>query len=544
MGSPRSRLVGLCGLIVAASVVSARGETPSIPKRSAADDVRALTERIDQRIAAKWAEAKVTPAPRANDAEFLRRVSLDLVGKVATVAEVRAFLDDPAPDKRERLVERLLESPAYVKHFTRVWRGLLLPEADNDFNVRFLAYDFDAWLRRQVAENVGLDALARGIVAAPLGEKDQRQVNLFQLQGEPSPLAFYIAKEGKPENLAASTARMFLGVRIECAQCHDHPFAKWTRDQFWGYAAFFGGIQKTGDQDGFGPIREVSDRRELAIPGTDRIAQAGFLDGGEPQWGFRVGSRVTLADWMTSADNPYFARAGVNRLWAHFFGAGLVEPVDDLGDDKSGSHPELFDDLAREFAGHRFDVKFLIRALTASRAYQLSSDAPDSTPAGDSSLLTHMAIKGLTPHQLYDSLTRATGQVEPFQGENRFAELNSPRAEFLQKFARHEERPTETQTSILQALALMNGQFVARGTDPGNGPLLAAVADAPFLDPAARVETVYLAALGRKPRADESTRMVAYVLRGPTAVTSGDPKAALADVLWALLNSSEFLFNH
>ena len=551
MGSQRSRLVVLCVLAVAES--AARGEAPSAPagsapqtpKRAGAStgDVRALTELIDREVAAKWAAAGVKPAPQADDAEFLRRVSLDLIGKVPTVAEVHAFLDDPAPDKRETLVDRLLDGPAYVTHFTRVWRALLLPEADSDFNVRFLAFDFDAWLKGQVAANAGYDVLARGIVSAPLVENGRQGVNVYNRQGEPTPLAFYMAKEGKPENLAASTARLFLGVRIECAQCHDHPFARWKRDQFWGYAAFFGGVQKTGDDDGFGPIREVPDRRELAIPGTDRVAQAGFLDGGEPQWRFRVGSRVTLADWMTSADNPYFARAGVNRLWAHFFGAGLVEPVDDLGEDKTASHPELFDELARRFAAGGFDVKFLIRALTASRAYRLSSDAPaESSTPGESGLITHMAVKALTPHQLFDSLARASGQVERPGGRNPFEdELNSPRAGFLQKFARHDERPAETQTSILQSLALMNGSFVTRATDPRNGPLLGAVAEAPFLDTASRVETIYLAALGRKPRPEELSKMAAYVDRGGT---STDPKAALADVLWALLNSAEFLFNH
>ena len=544
MGSQRFWLVGMVSLIVALNANAVRGEAPtstvSARKKTTDDDLRALTELIDRRIAAKWAEANVKPVAPADDAEFLRRASLDLIGRIPSVSEVRAFLDDPAPDKRAKLIEHLLESSSYINHFTRVWRALLLPEADADFNIRFLAMDFDAWLHKQVADNAGYDALARNLITVPLTENGQRQVNPYNRGGEPTPLAFYLAKEGKPENLAANTARLFLGVRIECAQCHDHPFAKWTREQFWGYAAFFGGIQKTGDNDGIGPIREVSDRRELAIPGTDRVAQAAFLDGSEPQWRFRVGSRVTLAEWMTAAENPYFARAGVNRLWSHFFGAGLVEPVDDLGDDKAATHPELFEELAQAFASHRFDVKFLIRAITASRAYQLTSDAPESTPT-QSGLLTHMNVM-LTPHQIYDSLVRATGQVERSRSNNAFNdELNSPRATFLQKFARHDERPTETQASILQSLALMNGPFIGTGTDPKQGPLLGALVDAPFFDTSARVEAVYLAALGRKPRPEELSRMVDYVnQKGPDTRAP----AALADIFWALLNSAEFMFNH
>jgi hypothetical protein len=544
MSPQRFWLVGLCGLLVAAS--PALGGAPSAatePLKVRAKDARAVTEIIDRLIAEKWAEAKVKPAPVASDAEFLRRVYLDVVGKVPAVAEVRAFLDDPDPEKRAKVVNRLLESTAYTNHFTRVWRSLLLPEADSDFMIRFLTFDFDAWLRRRIAENAGYDALARGIVAAPLDQNGQRQANPFNSQGDPTPIAFFLAKEGKPENLAASTARLFLGVRIECAQCHDHPFARWKREQFWGYAAFFGGIQKKGEPDNFGQIREIPDRRELAIPGTERVVQASFLDGSEPQWRFKVGSRVTLAEWMTSAENPYFARAGVNRIWAHFFGTGLVDPVDDLGEDKAASHPELFDELARQFAAHDYDIKFLIRALTASQAYQLSSDTTEATASpSDTKLLTHMAIKGLSADQLYESLVQATGLVERSQGRNAFEEaINSPRAVFLQKFGRHDEKPTETQTSILQSLAMMNGEFMARATDPNRGPLLGAIADAPFLDTPARVETMYLAALGRKPRPEESARMVAYVESGGT---THDSKTALGDVFWSLLNCAEFLFNH
>jgi hypothetical protein len=544
MSPQRFWLVGLFGLLIAASPV--QGGAPSSPGEPAqvrAKDARAVTEIIDRLIAEKWAEAKVKPAPIGDDAEFLRRVYLDIAGKVPTVAEVRAFLDDPDPEKRSKVIDRLLESPAYTNHFTRVWRSLLLPEADADFMIRFLAFDFEAWLRKQIAENAGYDTLARGIVAASLEQNGQRQVNPFNNQGDPTPLAFFLAKEGKPENLAASTARLFLGVRIECAQCHDHPFARWKREQFWGYAAFFGGIQKKGDPDDFGQIREIPDRRELAIPGTERVVQASFLDGSEPQWRFKVGSRVTLAEWMTSVENPYFARAGVNRIWAHFFGTGLVDPVDDLGEDKAASHPELFDELARQFAAHGYDIKFLIRAIASSRAYQLTSESPEPTPTPtDAKLLTHMAIKGLTADQLYESLAQVTGLVERSQGGNPFQEaINSPRAVFLQKFGRHDEKATEMQTSILQSLALMNGEFVARATDVKRGPLLGAVADAPFLDTEARVETLYLAALGRKPRPEESARMVAYVAKGGT---THDPRAALGDVFWSLLNSAEFMFNH
>src|SRR5262249_47807301 len=185
------------------------------------------------------------------------------------------------------------------------------------------------------------------------------------------------------EELAAGTVRVFLGVRIECAQCHDHPFAQWKRDQFWGQAAFFAGVRRpandTGDFFIGTPLTELADRREITIPGTERVAQPVFLDGKEPQWKYRASARATLADWMTGKDNPFFARTAVNRLWAQLFGVGIVEPVDDFTEENKPSHPELLDELAHQLAEHGFDFKFLLRAITLSKTYQQSSIYPGAS---------------------------------------------------------------------------------------------------------------------------------------------------------------------
>lgn len=565
----RSRRRGFwaVGILVLSTVVPARAERGAGPVSNDAQAVRTLAETIDRLIAEKWTEAGVQPGSRSEDAEFLRRVSLDLVGRIPSVAETRDFLEDQRPDKRTRLVESLLDGPAYVNHWTSFWRDLLLPEADAGNQLQILVPDFEAWLRQKVVENAGYDTLAREVVSLSLdGPQGRRGVNPFDRRNEkPTPLAYYMAKDAKPENLAAGTARTFLGIRIECAQCHDHPFARWTRDEFWSFAAFFGGIERQGAANNqFGPVREIPDRRELSIPGTERVVQATFLDGGEPQWKFQVGSRVTLADWMTAEENPYFARAGVNRLWAHLFGTGLVDPVDDLSDANPPSHPELLDLLAREFAKHGFDAKFLLRALTASRAYQLTSDATGSSQ-NDPRLFARMAVKGLTAEQLYDSLIQATGRTPESSGRNPFQAVGPYRTDFLQKFSRRDEKATETQTSILQALLMMNGRLIGESTSLGQGATLGAVADAPFLDTPARIETLFLASLNRKPRPEEVERLVAYIERrkaepaapsmdrfqagvsrllGRTSVPSNSETRALADVFWALLNSSEFLLNH
>jgi len=250
---------------------------------------------------------------------------------------------------------------------------------------------------------------------------------------------------------------------------------------------------------------------------------------------------------MTAPENPYFARAAANRIWAQLFGIGLVDPVDDMGADNPPSHPELLDALAMAFAEHGFDRKFLLRAITRSRPYQLSSRsaAPEAGPDGstdDPRLFARMRERGLTAEQLYDSLAQAIGATtEEVRPDRMAAATGSPRGDFLEKFGNQDERPTESQTTILQALALMNGRLVAGATQVEGGATLSAVAEAPFLDTAGRVETLFLSTLSRRPRPEESSRMAAYVESGgPT----GDRRKAISDVFWALLNSPEFLLNH
>ncbi|HEX5271333.1 MAG TPA: DUF1549 and DUF1553 domain-containing protein [Gemmataceae bacterium] len=511
------------------------------PAKDNVRDARALAERIDRHLAERWQRDGVTPAPLADDAEFVRRAYLDLTGKIPSVSEVRKFLKDQSSDKRERLIEELLKSPGYVTHMTHVWRALLLPEADNNYELLYLRPGFELWLREKFQENVGYDKIVRQLITLPFGTgRDAMQA--YQEMQNPSnatPIAFYMAREGKPENLAASAARLFLGARLECAQCHDHPFARWKREQFWGLAAFFAGLQRPRGQGFYGPISEVLDRREMAIPGTERVVQANFLDGSEPRWKYKTGPRVTLADWMTSAENPYFAKAAANRMWAHFFGLGIVEPVDDFNDENKPSHPEILDELAREFAAHDFDFKFLVRAVTLTKAYQLTSAATEPSQE-DPRQFARVLVKGLTPEQLYDSIVQATGYRDPTPANQRLYDFQSPRAVFVSKFAAQEKR-TEYHTSIPQALALMNSQLMADVTSLSRSETLSAVTEAPFLDTGAKVEALFLASLSREPRPEELGRLVKYVNDGGAAKNK---KKALADVFWALLNSPEFILNH
>jgi hypothetical protein len=528
----------LFGAILPAAppTLAQREDPPKAAAKAAAEkdvrDAQAVAAKIDALIAARWKEKNAVPAAPADDAEFVRRAYLDLTGRIPDILEARDFLDNPAKDKRAQLVSRLLDSERYPVHFANVWRALLLPDGDNQNLVGFRP-GIEAWLRNELKNNTPYDKMVREIVT---GGSGGRAGNLA---------GFYQANNFLPENLAASTARLFLGVKIECAQCHNHPFARWTRTQFWEQAAFFAGTQPRGIRPRPGLELPVAKLREIKIPGTDKTVKARFLDGTAPRWADGVDPRETLADWMTRADNPYFARAAANRMWEYFLGTGLVDPVDEGGPDNPPSHPEVLDELAKQFAAHKFDLKFLARTIMATRAYQLTSRASHPSQA-DARLFARMKVRGLSPEQLYDSLALATGNaddeqpgVNPGRGFGRPGPLG-PRAEFLRRFPNQDKR-TEQQTSILQALYLMNGKLVADATSLEHNKNLAIIAEARSVRTPRRVEQLYLITLSRKPRPAELARLVRYVDRGGP---SGDTGKALCDVFWALLNSSEFCVNH
>ncbi|HWG46114.1 MAG TPA: DUF1549 and DUF1553 domain-containing protein [Gemmataceae bacterium] len=528
--------VGLVCLALATSV--ARAAPP--PKASPPpDDVATLAARIDRLIETGYVENSVEPAPLADDAEFIRRVYLDLAGHIPRVSEVHKFLDDKATNKRLALVEELLKGPHYVNHFTNVWRALLLPQNNNQ-QVQFLAGQIEGWVRPRLRDNKPYDQMVRELLTAPVvfnrGGMPQRNGTDF------GAIAFYQANESKPENVAAATSRLFLGIKLECAQCHNHPFARWSRKQFWEYAAFFSGIRPQQAQAGvFSQVLDDPTKREIKIPNSDKTVTAHFLDGKEPKWKDGASTRATLAEWMTAGDNPFFAKAIANRLWGHFFGLGIIDPVDDFGEANPPSHPQLLDELGQAMVKHKFDMRFMIRAITASRTYQRTSRMTDSSQE-DPRLFARMPLKGLTAEQIFDSLALATGYRDPQAnsagGFNRF---NGARAEFLLKFANNSDKRTEYQTSILQALSLMNGTFIANATSLDRSETLAGLLDAPFMNNRQRLDALHLAALGRPMHAREADRLLSYVERGGP---SGDKRRALADVFWTLLNSSEFIFNH
>lgn len=489
-------------------------------------DAEELARRIDHHLAVRLARKGVPPAPLSDDAEFLRRVYLDLAGCIPSIIDARDFLDDNRSNKRRIWMDLILEGKkpgrkpdAFPQHFADVYRSWILSRVNSEQGAA-LAPTLETWLRERFKTNVPYDRLVREMLTASPSDNSN---------------VFFQINENKPENLAASTSRLFLGIKLECAQCHDdRSGGSWLQEQLWSFAAFFARINPENGQ--------VSNKHEIEIPGKKRTVPARFLDDSEPNWKAQDDPRAILADWLVSAKNPYFARAAVNRLWAYFFGTGLTDPLDAQGDHNPPSHPELLEELAQQFIDHNFDLKYLIRAIVASQAYQRTSVA--SHPGQDDPrLFARMAVRGLSAEQLFDSLAEATEYQDTSSPvTNRFADPEnlSPRQKFLARFA-HQDKPTEAPTSILQALYLMNSPFVAERTSLEQNKTLATIADAARTDTPRRVETLFLVVLSRKPTAAESKRFVAYVERGGA---TDNPRQALADVFWALLNSAEFRLNH
>lgn len=532
----RPAWVLLTGLILVSGSVMSHAAPPSEVEMAA---------RIDAHLALAWSNANVVPAPSASDAEFLRRAWLDLTGMIPPINEsidrdgdgraeefygVRGFLADTRSDKRLRLVNYLLTKPTHARHFSNLWKNVMLPA---DSNVAQFGGDngFQSWLYSQFKDNVPYDRMVRDLLLTT-GTVNQR-----------GPALFYTALQLKPEELAASTSRIFLGVQIQCAQCHNHPFDQWTRQDFWGYAAFFARLQMppTGQQF-FNQVAESREAGDVKIPETNEIVTPRFLSGQVSQDDERF-RRERLADWLTSRDNPYFARATVNRVWSLLFGRGIVDPVDDLGQHNKPSHPELLNELAAYFVETGFDVKHLVRTLALTRAYQLSSASqPDADERPE--LFARMAIKSLSAEQLYDCLSEGMRRVEGATANQAmaggFVGVDQNRQAFLNKFRAPTQGATDFESGIPQALTMMNGSLIRQATHLQQSDILIAL-EAPIFTDEERVESLFLSTLSRPPRDDERTKFCNYVKSGGS---EGDRRKALSDVLWALLNSAEFVLNH
>lgn len=483
-----------------------------------------LASLIDRHIDARLKAEQIAPADPADDAEFLRRVYLDLHGVIPTADQAAKFLADTDPKRREKLIDALLASPRYGEYLGDIWQGYLVSPLADDQRVR--AEKFRAWLAERF-NTKNWDEIATDLLTATGKMED-------------NPAVIYLIESRQPRTVPDLTdiaSRYFLGIRLNCAQCHDHPFIEWKQQDYWGMAAFFTQIQTPGKSKLVYNVG-VKDYPEVTLaslrdgtPDGFLLRPPTFLGGAEFRTDKGTTNRAALAEWMTAPKNPYFARAMANRTWWRLFGRGLVNPVDDMHSANPPSHPELLDLLGRRFAESGFDLKFLTRAVVSSRAYQRTS-RPGDAPEKQAALFGRMSIKTLSAGQLYDSLVTVFGAPARTPGVD---PRQSARAEFAQFFGDDgAPDPTAYRRGIPHLLRQMNsGQFAGRST----AALVAQLAKPgrPADDVAGEL---FLTFLSRRPTADELKLARAH------AGKAGSAEAAYRELAWALMMTSEFSLNH
>lgn len=511
------------GMTIATACSVAFAKEPAAGSSAARRE--AMIARIDELLDARRAEMKVEVAPPASDSEFLRRISLDLHGAVPRVAEVREFLADTSDNKRALWVDRMIASPSFSQHMAEVWRNIMLPSTSEIEQIQSVA-GVHNWLRRQFDKNARYDQMVSDLLVATSGR-------------EAGPALYYTSLELKPEKLASSTARIFLGIHLECAQCHNHPFDHWKQEDFWGYAAFFAQLRGAGQSvPGMAADVADSDTGEVKLPDTEKVIAPKY-PGGTDAAQRRSGSRrLQLAIWMASRDNPYLPRAGVNRLWWVMFGRGLVEPVDDMNEKNVPTHPELLNELSRYFVETGFDVREVLRTIAGTKAYQRSSVAAADLPPES---YAAMPVRALSAEQIYDSLARALDRqpMATFPGLTNDSAFDQRRIAFLAKMRAPSKNALDYAAGVPQALTLLNGDDTAEAADGERSGLLGAL-ESPLFTDEKRIETMFLAVLTRTPDAEE--RQVFGELL--SKASPGEKSKALGDALWVLLNSAEFATNH
>jgi hypothetical protein len=503
---------------------------------------------IDHHVFAKLRALRLEPSPLCPDASFLRRVYLDTLGVLPTADEARVFLADPRPDRRARLIDRLLERPEFADFWALKWSDLL--RSEEKVLDRKGVQAFHHWIRRSLADGKPLNEFAREILAARGSTYAEPAANFYRALRD-------------PQARAEAVAQVFLGVRLQCARCHNHPFDRWTQDDYYSLAAFFPRVQyriienRRRDQldlhefDGE-QVVWLAREGEVKHPRTGRVMRPrvpGGPDGEVDAGGDRL---QALADWVARPDNPFFARTQVNRVWYHLLGRGLVDPDDDFRASNPPVNGPLLEALAADFVAHRFDLRHLVRTVLNSRTYQLSA-APNETNGDDESNFSHALVRPLQAEPLLDALAQVTGVPVKFNGYPeglRAGQLPGVRPfpaqvrrpsdgeRFLQAFGKPERSLTcacerSEDTTLGQAFQLITGPLLNRllsAPDNRLGKMLAAGRSDRDV-----VEEFYLAALSRPPGDKELAALLAHV------DGAKDRRAALEDVLWGVLNAKEFL---
>ncbi len=489
---------------------------------------------VDWHVNAKLKRVKMQPSDLSSDADFLRRISYDLIGLPPTPEETRAFMADKTETRRTRsaLIDKLLARDEFVNHWSVKWSDLLQVNRAKlgDKGV----WAFREWIRESLSTNKPYDRMTRELLTSRGSTFKNPPANFFRFTREPK-----VAME--------TTTQLFLGVRMSCAQCHDHPFEQWTQNQYYNLSAFFGQIAiKTGDDSDEEVVYDKRDEFEIHHPKDNRIMPAKFLFNVDKAALREADLRESLADWVTSKSNPLFAKSMANRMWSYFLGRGIIDPVDDIRASNPPSNPALLDALTKDFIDHNYDLRALIRSIVNSRTYQLAYKSTTSN-ATDETNFSHALPRRLSAEQLFDGVHRAAGvrpKLAAVPKESLAQDAPDPsvgKGGFLDVFGRPERQTScecerRGDVSLVQALNLLNGATIADAIADPEGRIaklvMAGASDRKL------VEEIYLAALNRTPEGNELDLALTYLGKGGT----GRAERA-QDLMWALLNSNAFLFN-
>ncbi len=491
---------------------------------------------IDELALRKLRALRLEPSPRAPDRDFVRRAYLDAAGMLPSPEEVDAFLADQAPDKRARLVDTLLARPEYVDYWAYKWSDVLLVSSRKlgPNNVKA----FYGWIRASVAENKPWDRFVRELTTASGRSTEDGAVNYFLIHRNQI-------------DLTENYTQAFLGLTLTCARCHNHPMEKWTQRDYYAFSNLFSRVS-IKDDAGAKPDSALvvsTATGEIQHPRTGEVLPPTPLDGTPMPATSTIDRREYLADWLTSPSNTLFARTVVNRVWANFFGRGLVHPADDLRATNPASNDELFAAVTKDFVDHGYDLKRLVRTIMLSEAYQRSSE-PNATNAADDRYLSRYVPRRLPAEVMLDAMSQVTGVPENFGGYTRGTralQLPDTRVEsyFLSIFGRPEREITSTSErmqdpTLTQALHAINGETLNQKLAASQG-LVSKLAN-PGTSNEAVVEGIFAAALSRPPTATERSRLIDALARAGEAPDKR--RAAIEDVAWAVLTSREFVFNH
>lgn len=506
----------------------------TVPLGVAVNDLPKARNFVDETVQKKLKALGLPSSKVCDDPTFLRRVTVDLTGRLPSLEEVEQFLADQDPNKRDNLVNRLLDSTDYADYFANKWGAILRNKRRMDVE-KPATFAFHDWIRTSLNENKPYDQFVREVLTAS-GEA-----------GKNPPVGWY--REVKDSSAQVEdTAQLFLGLRIQCARCHHHPFEKWSQQDYYGFAAFF---SQVGRKKGMIQNEErIYHRRGVAQTTNPKTGQAVKPTGlGDKTLELTPDQdpRHFLADWMSQKDNPFFARSLVNRYWKHFYGRGLVDPEDDMRVTNPASNPELLDALAKNFVDSGFDLKQLCRTIVSSTTYQLSAE-PNEWNQDDKQNFSRYYPKRLNAEVLLDAIDQVTGTSSAFGGVpagTRAVQLpdNGFTSYFLTVFGRPEsssacECERSSEANLAQSLHLLNSGEIQGKLTSGSGKA-AVLANDKSRPNDVKVRELYMLAFGRAPLPDELTVALAHIQKNEM-----DPKRAYEDIVWALVNTKEFLFNH